>query len=118
MKGLLFPAIVENIATRKDGTLKVICGTQEMSPAKGGELFTYQNKLVSVYLSPADIQQKEVDAVDALEPELKGKTQSQRIRNCLYILFEQNSQGFKTFDAYYKHETEIYIQTLKSNIKD
>lgn len=76
------------------------------------------NSLAVTYISPKDVNQKEIDQVDKLDPELEGKTQSQRIRNVLYLLFEQNNEGFKTFDTYYKSKTELYIEHLKAKIKD
>lgn len=88
MKGLLVPAIVENIQTRKDNTLKIVLGTNELSPVNAGSLFGLHGKLATVYISPSEINQKEIDQIDRLDPELPGKTQAQRIRAVLYILFE------------------------------
>jgi hypothetical protein len=118
MNGLLIPTYVENITTRKDKSVKITLGTQELSPGKAGELFNLMNSLAMTYISPKDVSQKEIDQVDKLDPELEGKTQSQRIRNVLYKLFEQNSEGFKTFDTYYKSKTEMYIEHLKAKIQD
>lgn len=118
MTGLLLPTYVENITTRKDNTVKITLGTQELSPAKAGELFNLMNKLAMTYICPKDISQREIDQVEKLDPELEGKTQSQRIRNVLYILFEQDSEGYKSFDTYYKAKTEMYIEHLKAKIKD
>lgn len=119
MTGILISAILENITTRKDNTLKIVLGTQEMSGGKAGELFAQMNKLIAIYFSPKEaVSDAELSQVDAINVEFKGKTQSKRIRDVLYILFMQDNQGFKDFDSYYRHETELYIETLKSNIKD
>lgn len=118
MNGILLPAMIENIATRKDKTIKIVIGTQEMSQGKAGELFTLLNQIVGLYISPKEISQREIDQVDKLDPEFKGKTQSQRIRDVLYILFNQDNQGYKTFDDYYKSKTELYIDHLKSKINN
>lgn len=118
MNGILLSAMIENITTRKDRSVKVTIGTQELSQGKAGELFTLLNNLAVVYISPKEIDQKEVDQVDRLDPELEGKTQSQRIRNVLYKLFIQDHEGHKDFDTYYKAKTEMYIEHLKSKIKD
>jgi hypothetical protein len=118
MNGVLLSAYIENITTRKDRTVKITIGSQELSQGKAGELFTLLNNLAVVYISPKEIDQKEIDQVDKLDPELDGKTQSQRIRNVLYKLFEQDNEGFGDFDAYYKNKTEKYIEHLKSKIKD
>ncbi len=118
MKGLLLSVIVEGIKSRKDHTLSVTLGTQELSQGQAGELFTYMNKLTAIYLSPKEgIDQKEIDQVDKLDPELQGKTQSQRIRNVLYKLFEQNPEGFASFDTFYKAKTEIIIEHYKCKIQ-
>lgn len=93
MNGLMLSTYIENVSTRKDKTVKITLGTQELSPGKAGELFSLLNQLAVTYISPKEISQKEIDQVDKLDPELSGKTQSQRIRNVLYKLFEQNNEG-------------------------
>jgi hypothetical protein len=118
MKGILLPAYIENITTRKDKTVKITIGSQELSQGNAGELFSLLNNLAVVYISMKEIDQKEIDQVDKVNPDLKGKTQSQRIRDVLYILFTQDNEGFGDFDAYYKNKTEKYIEHLKSKIKD
>lgn len=117
MNGILVAATVENITTRKDNTVKLVLGTQELSAAKAGELFSLMNKTAVMYISPKEaVTQSEIDQVDQIDPEFGGKTQSQRIRNVLYLLYEKNKEGFKDFDTYYKSKTEKYIEHLKSKI--
>ena len=117
MKGTLLSTVIENISTRKDNTVKITLGTQELSPSKAAELFQMLNKLAVTYISTKEITQREIDQVDKIDPEFQGKTQSQRIRNVLFILFEQNSEGFRDFDSFYKNKTEAYIDNLKTKLK-
>lgn len=116
MIGLLIPTLVENISTRKDRSVKIVLGTQELSPAKAGELFDLMNKVAITYICPKGVDQSEIDQVDKMESGFDGKTQSQRIRNVLFKLFQQDNEGFKTFDDYYRNKTEKYIEHLKSKI--
>lgn len=116
MNGILLSAIIENVSTRKDQTVKITIGTQELSPSKAGEVFGLHGKLAVVYISSKDVPQREIDQVDKLEPELNGKTQSQRIRNTLFVLFTQDSEGFKDFQTYYISKTERFIEDLKTQI--
>lgn len=117
MKGQLLAAMVESINTRKDKSVKLILGTQELAPLEAGQLFQYMNQLVSVYLCPSSIDNRELEQIDKVEPELNNKSQSQRIRAVLYLCHQQNSEGFKTFDEYYKAKTEKYIEHLKSKLQ-
>lgn len=118
MIGILLPCLVESITTRKDHTVKITLGTQELSQGKAGELFALMNKIAAVYISPKDdIDQKEMNQVDKIDPEFQGKTQSQRIRNTLYILYTQDSEGHKDFEGFYRNKTELYIEHLKTKIK-
>jgi hypothetical protein len=117
MDGTLIAAQIENVTTRKDRTLKLTIGTQELAPDKTAFLFSMAHNVIALYISPKEtVSQKEIDQVDQLDPEFGGKTQSQRIRNVLYKLFEQNKEGFKDFDTYYHSKTEMYIEHLKSKI--
>lgn len=117
MNGILLSAIIENIATRADGTVKVVLGCQEMSAARAGELMTLNRKLAAVYLSPKEtVNQKEIDQVDAVDPVMPAKTCSQRMRNVLFILWQQSPEGFKDFDSFYKYKMEGYINAIKENL--
>lgn len=117
-KGALLSAIVEKLSTLKDGSITVTIHTQEMSPAKSAELFELRGKLAAVYISPAEITSKELSLVDTIEPDLPGKTPSQRMRNVLWILFKQDAEGYKDFPPYYEAKMNQYIDGLKQNIKD
>lgn len=117
MNGLLLPVMVESIQTRRDNTIKIALATQELSPSKAGEAFTLLNKMATCYLSQKEISQREIDQVDKLDPEFEGKTQSQRLRNVLYLLHQQDNEGFSQFDAYYKFKTEQIIDHFKSKLQ-
>lgn len=118
MKGILLPAIIETVASRKDSTIKIVLGTQELSPARAGEVLSLMNKLATVYISNAEIDPKEIDQVDKINPDLPGKTKSQRLRGVLFKLFEQGNEGFKSFDEYYSHHMERIIDHLKNKIEN
>jgi hypothetical protein len=117
MNGIILPVVIENIATRRDRSVKIVLGTQELSSGKAGEIFTLLNNLAVVYISPKEVDQKEIDQVDKLDPDMGSKTQSQRIRNVLYKLFEQDHEGHKDYDSYYRAKTELYIEHLKAKIQ-
>jgi hypothetical protein len=116
MKGQLLPAIIENIATRKDRSIKIIIGTQEMSPADAGQIFTYNGQLVTVYICPAEIDNRELEQVDKLNPELNSKSKSRRLRDVMFVAWKQNPEGYKTFDEYYSAKYEQIIDHWKTKL--
>lgn len=113
--GLLLAAQVEGVQTRRDGTLKITLGCQEMSQSKAGELLTMQNKVCAVYISQKEtISQAVMDMVDQADVDLPGKTKSQRQRAVLYRIWELQKDGHKTFESYYAAKMEAHITDLKS----
>jgi len=70
-----------------------------------------QNQNVEILISP--IGAKEILEV---KTDLNQKSQSQRIRATLYILWKQNPEDL-TFEAYYQSKTEKYIEYLKAKIE-
>lgn len=114
-EGLLLAAIIENVSTRRDGTIKLVLGTNEMSQGKAGELFTMQNKVAAVYISLKEtIPQRVLDTVDQTDVDMPGKTKSQRQRAVLYRIWELDKEGHKTFESYYAAKMEAHISDLKS----
>lgn len=113
----MIAATIERVSTRKDRTVSVTIGSQELTPSKAGELLSMANKLVCVYISPKEtMKQAEIDQVDQMDPEFPGRSQSQRIRNVLFVLWEKKSEGFKDFDSFYRFKTEAIIDNFKSQI--
>ena len=117
MTGILLSTYVESISTRKDKTVKVILSTQELSQERAGELFGLLNKLAVAYISVKDIGEDEIEKVDKANPDIPdGKTQSQRIRNVLYRLWEQAPEGYKDFNSFYHFKTEQIVEHFKSKL--
>lgn len=117
-EGLLLAAIVENVSTRRDGTLKITFGCQEMSSSKSGELVSMQNKVVALYISSKEtIPQAVLDHVDSVDVDMPGKTKSQRQRAVLYRIWELDKEGHKTFESYYAAKMEAHISELKQHLE-
>ena len=110
---IIIAAQLESVGTRKDKTLKLTFGTNELSPSQASELFTIANQFG--YL---DFKREELDAVESLKSELEDtlKKPSQRLRGVLFRLFEQDNDGFKTFSKYYDSKMEQLINHYKGKL--
>lgn len=115
--GLFLAAQVEGVQTRRDGTIKITLGCQELNAAKSGELLTMQNKVCAVYISQKEtIAQSVMDQVDSLDVDMPGKTKSQRQRAVLFRIWELDKQGHKTFESFYAYQMELHITQLKEHL--
>jgi len=115
---IIIPAQLEAVTTRKDKTLKLTFGTNELSPAQASELFTIANQFGYLAFKDEDFKREELDAVESLKSELEDtlKKPSQRLRGVLFRLFEQDNDGFKTFSKYYDSKMEQLINHYKSKL--
>lgn len=117
IEGIILPVIVESINSLKDGSVSIKLSTQELRASQAGQVFELRNKLCVAYLSPKEtISQKELAQIDALQPEMQGKTKSQRQRSVLYLIWQNNNEGHRTFDTYYMYRMERIIENLKAEI--
>jgi hypothetical protein len=66
-------------------------------------------------LIPHDEDQVEEIVVDK---DLEQKSQSQRIRSVLFILWKQNPEEMSWEEEYYRAKTERYIEWLKTKIEE
>jgi len=116
MNGIILPVMIGGIRTLKDGSVSVNLETQELAPAKVGELFALRNKIAFVYISERTIEDNEKKVIDSLDPELRGKTPGQRLRGVLYRKWEQDNEGYKDSESHYKAKMELIINHYKSEI--
>ena len=117
MEGTLLPCVVGSIRSLKDGSVSVNLETQELSPAKAGQLFELRNKVCFVYFSAKQIESNERALIDALDPELKGKTPGQRLRGVLFRMWQQKPEGYQDSDSHYRAYMENIIETYKANLE-
>jgi hypothetical protein len=103
----------------KDGTMKVSINFNEQPPEKLGALFAMNNKFLYVALKEEPFLNEEKKLLEELKSDEQiGKSPSQRVRSTLYVLYDQDNEGFASFDQYYKFKIEKYIDFLKSKIND
>ncbi len=117
---LLIPCAIESVATRRDKTLKVVIGTQELSPAKAAELFNQWTSGVGVMAFKGEAfnynDEELLKSIKIDAEEMGSKTPSQRLRSCLYVLFERNPEGYQDFNKYYSAMMDKFIDMVKKRI--
>jgi hypothetical protein len=115
---IIIPAQLEAVTTRKDKTLKLTFGTNELTPNQASELFTIANQFGYLAFKDEDFKREELEVVESLKSELEDtlKKPSQRLRNVLFRMFEQDNDGFKTFSKYYDSRMEQLINHYKGKL--
>ena len=118
MAKIVLESIIDSIASRVDGSITIKVTTNELEPQKAGELFSLRGKFCKVLFSDSNITTLEAEAIDstAIVGGLKKKTQSQRLRDVLYLCNAQNENI--DFDLFYKNEMERIIQHYKNKLND
>jgi|SRR5689334_20261490 len=117
MKFLAVPAIIERVSTRKDRTVSVTIGSNEISPSDMAQLMSMNQKLGYVCFKPEEFTQQELNIIDLLKTdEAIGKSPSQRLRGVLFRCWEQDNKGHKEFSVYYAAEMEKITNHYKDKL--
>lgn len=108
---------IESISTRKDKTLKVTIGTQELSPSETGAVFNLNQDFCYFGIKQEPFTKDEEDTIDNLKTDYENlKTPSQRLRGILYVLYNQDNKGYKDFTTYYVAEMDRICEHFKSRL--
>jgi hypothetical protein len=116
--GVAIQGTIEAVQTRKDRTLKLTIGSQELKGAKMAELMDLNQSLTYMYISPKAVTSQERDLIDSVEIDAPTnvKTASQRLRNVFYRIWSNNATGVDKFEDYYKQRMENVIEFYKEKI--
>lgn len=111
---------IETIQSRKDNTLKIVLGTQELT--EGGKLFPLQNKLCTIGIAPNEaLTEQDIEILQASKIKLddvpSGKSPSQRMRNVLFVLWQQNNGGYDDFNLFYLNRMDRLIDQVKAKLE-
>jgi len=105
-------SVIESIATRVDGSIKIVVGTQELPPEQAVELFRLKGQQGWLLFKDSPVESSEVPNEPL--PDLPGdKTPSQRLKSVLYKFWELNTDKRKTFDNFYRDWVEKKIAEVK-----
>ena len=114
---IMIAGILEGLTTRKDKTIKLSFGTQELSPNEFAEVFKMNQQFCYIGLKPEPFSKIETDSIDSLKAEYDDmKSPSQRLRAILYRNYEQDNQGYKDFNTYYIGQMETICNHFKSKL--
>lgn len=114
---ILLPAQIEGISSRKDKTVTIKLGTQELSPLDAANIFHLNQKFCYVAIKEEQFSQTEIEDVEGLKTDLENiKTPSQRLRAILYRNYDQNNEGYKEFSTYYQAKMDIICGHFKSKL--
>lgn len=120
MKLTILPATIEAVASRKDRTLKVTIGTQEVNADLAGTLFGMQGSFGYVALKPVEFVAQETEALEEMQGEFvdnRKRSASQRLRAVFYLMWQQNNEGFERFNSFYEAKMEMLIGHYKAKVE-
>jgi len=115
---IILPAILDNYSNRKDKTVAVKFVTQELTPEKVMEIHSRIDQFGVLYFRGGEkLSKAELDEIDAIDVDVydSPRTQSQRLRGVLYVLWEKRG-GVGEFKDFYKTETEKIINHYKQKL--
>lgn len=108
---------IEAISSRKDKTIKLTIGTQELNPSQAAELFNLTQQFCYLALKPEYFTKEETELISDLKTDIDNiKSPSQRLRNILYVNFQQDNKGYSTFTNYYQAEMEKICEHFKNKL--
>ena len=112
---ITLPVLITGIASKVDGSVKVTLETRELPAQEAANLFALRNQESWAVLSPNQLSEVNLPKEKA-DPSLGTKTPSQRLRNVLYVYWQQHGkQG--NFEEYYRIQIEKIIEQLKERLE-
>lgn len=114
---ILIGGQIENISSRKDKTIKLTIGTQELAPNQFGQIFELHQQFCYLGIKKEPFTKDESDVLESLKADFSNaKTPSQRLRGILYLNFQQNNEGYIDFNSYYIAKMELICEHYKSKL--
>ncbi len=118
---LIIPTVIEGISSRKDRTIKITLGTQELSPQDAGELYKFSQDVVYCAFKKDNFGSAERKILDDLKVdgdlELNTKSKAKRLQNVLFILWQQKPEGHTVFSEFYEYMMEKIITHFKNKLE-
>ena len=91
--------------------------TQELTKEEKDMFTDFAGKLGVFIFSETDVKVEDLKDIPELKGEFKSdKSPSQRLRNVLYVFYQQTHKDTDNFDEFYKRQMEKFIQVVKDKL--
>lgn len=107
-------AILDAITTRKDGGLKLVFVTNEVSAIEGASFMEMRNGFGWLLFAPERIAESTLPPEPA-KSDIKRRSQSQRLRATLFRLWEQERPAID-FETFYITKMDSIIEWVKTKL--
>lgn len=114
MKAIKTNAIITGIRSKVDRSLGISLSTPELTTKERAEFMNLQGVNLNILIEPLDETPREIYEI---KKEVDQKTQGQRMRAVLYLLWKQEGEK-EDFEIYYKKKTEAFINFLKGKLDE
>jgi len=115
---IIIPAQLDSLRTLADKTLKVTFETNELNPQDLLGLMENLHQFGYLAFKKEPFKEDEKEMMQELKSDFdfKGKTSSQRLRSVLYVMFQNNNEGFDSSVKHYEHWMERIITQMKTKL--
>lgn len=115
---ILIPAQLEGHRSLKDRTLKITFETQELLPDQWAEIARNTQQLGFLAFQRDEFTTEQKKMLEGLKSDYNdpGKSPSKRLRNVLFVMWQQDPKGFETAEAHYNHYMEQIINFYKNKL--
>ena len=110
-------AVITSLISRNDGSLRLSIVTPELETFQKVEVMELQNQIINAILIPEEFQAEEM----VIDKDLDGKSQSQRIKNILFVWWKKLEEKGETkddFSLWYRNKTESIIDSIKIKLEE
>ncbi len=112
MNKISVQTIMTTLSSRADGSARMSITTPELSSEEFTTLREMQNQIMQAVFIPMDIPNAPELKIDK---DVQGKSQSQRLRNTIYVLYTQSGTT-ESWESFYHKEMERAIEAYKRRI--
>lgn len=115
---IVINAILESFRSLKDKTLKLSFETNEPTPEQLNQIAVNSQKYGYLVFSGNQLTPEQLESIDKAKNDLydSSKSPSKRLRSVLYVWFEKDNKGYKTFEDFYLHQMERVINNVKEKL--
>lgn len=115
---ILKACVFDTYRVRKDGSAILCFETGELTAPDVASLHILRNSVGVVGFSRrSSLSDKEIKELETIDAEIESKSKSQRLHNVLYVLFQQQPEGYTDFKQFYADRMEKLIQQIRTRLE-